>query len=153
IVDRQIGSSDVKSMLVGLDLTGKPLDVAARLATRLHRQIRYTGVELAEAALVPAAPAEVLLRKYGDCKDKSTLLVAMLRAAGLKANLALLAADGGTDVARDLPGLDGFNHAIVYVDSTPPLWIDATAADYRIGTLPPDDQGRLALIARHGSAA
>jgi len=40
-----------------------------------------------------------------------------------------------------------FDHAIVYVESNPPLWIDATAADVRVGMLPPADQGRFALIA------
>lgn len=40
-----------------------------------------------------------------------------------------------------------FNHAIVYVEANPPIWIDPTMADARTGSLPPQDQGRLALIA------
>src|SRR5581483_7716566 len=129
------------------------LQVATRIAIKLHRNIRYTGVEFGEAAIVPAAPAETQRRGYGDCKDKATLLVALLREAGLKADLALLLANNGPDVDAELAGMGVCNHAIVYVDSQTPLWIDATAADTRVGFLPPGDQGRLALIANSRTTA
>jgi transglutaminase-like putative cysteine protease len=41
--------------------------------------VRYTGVEFGEAAIVPRKPSETLERRFGDCKDKAPLLVAMLR--------------------------------------------------------------------------
>ena len=50
----------------------------------------------------------------------------------------------------ELPGMNQFDHAIVYVPPTStgdkPLWIDATAEFNQVGTLPYGDQGRLALI-------
>jgi tetratricopeptide (TPR) repeat protein len=110
-------------------------------------------VEFGEAAVVPAMPSEVLQRRFGDCKDKSALLVAMLRAAGLEANVALLRSGYGPDVDPNLPGLDLFDHAIVYVDGPRPLWIDATANHLRAGILPSEDQGRFALIAQKETAA
>jgi hypothetical protein len=152
IVDRQIQSADVKSLVETVDSKSTPLAMVARLATELHRKVRYTGVEFGEAAVVPAPPPEVLQRRYGDCKDKAALLVAMLRAAGLRANVALLQSGSGPDVDPNLPGLDLFDHAIVYVDGPQPLWIDATANHLRAGILPSEDQGRLALIARSGTA-
>ena len=148
IVDQQIKSGDLRSLMDGIDLKGTPAAVAARLTAKLHKEIRYTGVEFGEAAIVPRSPAETLQRKYGDCKDKAALLVGMLRAAGLDAYVALLAAGSGTDVDEHLPGLGLFNHAIVYVASEPALWIDATSPETRVGFLPAGDQGRLALIAR-----
>lgn len=151
IVDGQIGISDLKALLNGIDLKGTAREVAARLTAELHRDVRYTGVEFGEAAIVPGPPPQTLTRKYGDCKDKSTLLVAMLRAAGLPAHVALLESGYGSDVNPTLPGMGMFDHAIVYVASDPPLWIDATAADTRAGTLPMADQGRLALIAANDS--
>ncbi len=147
IVERQIQSADVKALMGSIPSGASPLEVAGRLATELHRNVRYTGVEFGESAVVPARPAEVLQRKFGDCKDKSALLVAMLRAAGLKASVALLRSGFATDVDASLPGLDLFDHAIVYVDGPQPLWIDATANHARVGVLPEGDQGRLALIA------
>lgn len=113
----------------------------------LDREVRYTGIEFGEAAIVPHDPAETLSHKYGDCKDKATLLVAMLRAAGIPANVALLNAGSRMDVPADLPGMGLFDHAIVYVPGKPGLWIDATDKYARLGQLPIDDQGRQALIA------
>lgn len=153
IVNRQIQAADLRPLLEGVDLSGPPLEVAARLTARLHKEIRYTGVEFGEAAIVPRTPAEVLQRKYGDCKDKSALLVALLRAAGMRADVALLSAGFHTDVGADLPGLGQFNHAIVHVAAANPVWIDATSPETRVGELPLQDQGRLALIAnRHATA-
>ena len=147
IIDQQIRSSDMKQLLRGLDRTGNALAIATRMVGRLHREIRYTGVEFGESEIVPHTPEETQKRKYGDCKDKASLLVAMLRAAGLGASVALLDAGFGTDVNAELPGLGLFNHAIVFVEAEPPLWIDATSAETRVGELPSMDQGRLALVA------
>ena len=125
------------------------LDLVRRLVGALHKSVRYTGVEFGESSLVPQYPAETLKRKYGDCKDKATVLVAMLRAAGISANLALLSTGPGQDVNPELPGMGMFDHAIVYVPaagSDAELWIDATAQYSRVGVLPQMDYGRWALV-------
>lgn len=118
------------------------------VVSALHRQVRYTGVEFGEAQLTPQAPSETLKRGYGDCKDKSALLVAMLQSKNIPAYLALLETGPGQDVNPELPGMGRFDHAIVYVPGQPDLWIDATAEHTRVGYLPTSDQGRLALIVR-----
>src|SRR4051812_40970118 len=63
----------------------------------------------------------------------------------------------GPDVNSDLPGMNEFDHAIVYVPPPAgggePLWIDATAEYSQVGTLPSMDQGRLALIIAEGTTA
>jgi len=130
-----------------------PTDRLARIRAivkELHHDVRYTGVEFGAARLTPMRPSEVIQRHYGDCKDKATLLVAMLRAANIKANLALLDVGPGPDVSTALPGISLFDHAIVYVPAdgprTQPLWIDATAETFAVGSLPYDDEGRNALI-------
>ncbi|MGJ5816128.1 DUF3857 domain-containing protein [Paludibaculum fermentans] len=151
VVDGRIGTAGPGSPLDPPKSGETPLAIAARLTALLHKQVRYTGLELADAAIVPAAPSDVLARRYGDCKDKATLLVSMLRASGLKANVVLLSSGTGLDVNPELPGLGQFNHAIVYVDGPQPFWIDATAQYTRVGDLPTQDQGRLALIATPSS--
>jgi tetratricopeptide (TPR) repeat protein len=123
----------------------------------LHQEVRYTGVEFGAARLTPQRPSEVLKRHYGDCKDKATFLVAMLRAAGIPANLALLDTGPGRDVDPALPGMNRFDHAIVYVPAgkdakkEPALWIDATAQYFQPGSLPFQDQGRSALVIAPGT--
>lgn len=153
IVDQQIRNGALQSLVQGIDRSQPPLAVSAQIASRLHRQVRYTGLEFGESAIVPHTPEETLKRNYGDCKDKASLLVAALRSVGLKSYVALLSAGYDTDVDLNLPGLGRFNHAIVYVASDPPIWIDATSAETRIGEIPPQDQGRLALVASKETTA
>ncbi|MGA8085892.1 MAG: DUF3857 domain-containing protein [Terracidiphilus sp.] len=169
IVDSKADGDAVRSIVEGL-IAGKSStrEKEAVILDYLDREVRYTGIEFGEAAIVPHNPAETLALKYGDCKDKATLLVAMLRAAGIPAYVALLNAGSRLDVPADLPGMGLFDHAIVYVPrgnlnvssdyqgpvSGPPgLWIDATDQYARLGQLPINDQGRHALIARPESTA
>jgi transglutaminase-like putative cysteine protease/tetratricopeptide (TPR) repeat protein len=123
-----------------------PLEQANQLLFALHERVRYAAVEFGQAAIVPSTPAETLKRTFGDCKDQSLVLVAMLRAVGLPATLALLRAGPGEDVHPRMPGLDAFDHAIVVVRGEHPFWIDPTSDYARAGELPVGDQGRLALI-------
>ncbi|MFY9645026.1 MAG: DUF3857 domain-containing protein [Terriglobales bacterium] len=153
IVDKQVSDADLKS-LVGKLIAGKGArdEKARAILAYLDREVRYTGVEFGESAMVPYSPSETLARKYGDCKDKASLLVAMLRATNIPAYIALLHVGNREDVVPDLPGMGMFDHAIVYVPGTPDLWIDATDEYARLGDVPDADQGRLALIARTGSS-
>ena len=147
IVDNFSGSAAVKAVVDPL-IAGKKTDAEkeAAIVDYLDREVRYTGIEFGEAAIVPHDPAETLAKNYGDCKDKATLLVTMLRAAGIPANVALLSVESRIDVPADLPGIGMFDHAIVYVPGKNPLWIDATDRYAQLGQIPMGDQGRLALI-------
>jgi transglutaminase-like putative cysteine protease/tetratricopeptide (TPR) repeat protein len=152
IVDRQIAQADVKSVVATL-VAGKASrqDKAAAILQYLSREVRYTGVEFDEASIFPHSPSETLKNKYGDCKDKATLLVAMLRAAGIDSHVALVNAGEREDVPSDLPGLGRFDHVIVYAPGNPDLWIDPTDSHARLGQLPAADQGRLALVVNPAS--
>jgi transglutaminase-like putative cysteine protease/Flp pilus assembly protein TadD len=149
IVDEKAVTKDVQSLVNGL-VSGKTEreEKAAALLQYLSREIRYTGVEFGDAAIIPHVPGETLKHRYGDCKDKATLAVAMLRAAGIPAYVALLNAGQRQDVEAELPGISMFDHAILYAPGSPDLWIDLTDEYARLGQLPTADQGRLALIAR-----
>ncbi len=154
IVDGRANPAAVQTIVDQL-IAGKnsTADKEAAIVDYLDREVRYTGIEFGEAAIVPHDPADTLAHKYGDCKDKATLLVTMLRAAGIPSYVALLNAGSRIDVPADLPGMGLFDHAIVYVPGTPALWIDATDPYARLGQLPINDQGRRALITRPGTTA
>ncbi len=153
IINEKAGPKDVQA-LVNRVISGKTTreEKASAIVQYLSREIRYTGVEFGDAAIIPHAPAETLQHKYGDCKDKATLAVAMLQAAGIPSYVALLNAGGRHDVEPELPGIGQFDHAIVYAPGSPDLWIDPTDEYARLGQLPRADQGRLALIVRADSA-
>lgn len=151
IVDKQIAGNDLKKFVQ--DAIGNATDrrdVIARALAAVEKNVRYAGVEVGESSIIPRSPRTVLGNKYGDCKDKATLLVAMLRQANINAHVALLRAGQDFDVHPDLPGMGRFNHAIVRVDATakePAMWVDPTDDFAHAGDLPSQDQGRLALIA------
>jgi tetratricopeptide (TPR) repeat protein/transglutaminase-like putative cysteine protease len=142
--------ADVRAILAKHDVKNGGREQAIEtLVAALHKEVRYTGVEFGVASMIPEFPSETLKRKYGDCKDKAALLVTMLRAAGIPANLALLDSGPGRDLDPELPGMGMFDHAIVYVPASgadAELWIDATAEYSRVGVLPWMDYGRWALI-------
>jgi tetratricopeptide (TPR) repeat protein len=148
--EEKLRLADVQSLVAKIDLkNGSRNDAIRRIVAALHKNVRYTGVEFGESSLIPQFPAETLKRKYGDCKDKATLLVAMLHSAGIPASLALLSTGPGREINPDLPGMGMFDHAIVFVpgsSSDPELWIDATAEYSQLGTLPWMDYGRWALV-------
>ncbi|MEA2164922.1 MAG: hypothetical protein QOK37_3049 [Thermoanaerobaculia bacterium] len=158
IVDKQIAvDGDLKSIVTSA--VGTATDraaIIAKLLDMIEKDVRYAGVEVGDGSIVPRPPKSVLQKKYGDCKDKATLLVALLRTAGIPAHVALLDAGYGFDTVAELPGADHFNHAIVAVDAVgdaPILWIDPTDEFARPGQLPAEDQGRMALIATEETAA
>ncbi len=148
IVDQQLKDTDLQPLAKTLFGDTRPSREAALRAVIAwqRKELRYTGVEFGEAALVPRSPAEVLTRKYGDCKDLATLVVGLLRTQGIDAQVALLRTRWD-EVPDALPGFGLFDHAIVHVPGKPALWLDATTTVYLVGEVPPADQGRLALIA------
>ena len=82
---------------------------------------------------IPVGAQEVLQNQYGDCKDKGTLLAAMLNALGLHPDVALIGA--GVRFNTAVPSPASFNHLInrVSVDGKE-VWLDSTSgvAPYRV---------------------
>lgn len=152
--ERQLAGADLSEAVRSALGGGKPERVEAvrRVVAWVHENVRYTGLELGEAALVPAPPTETLKRRYGDCKDLALLVTGLLRAAGLDARLALVRLDWH-ELVPEVPGISQFDHAIVRVEGTPPIWIDVTDPYTPPGTLPPPVEGRLALVTGPGSRA
>lgn len=154
IVEKQIAGGTVQAFLKDAIGTSSDRDeIIAKSLAAIERNVRYAGVEVGEGSIVPRVPSQVVTLKYGDCKDKATLLVAMLRAAGLKANVGLLRAGTGLDVHPDLPSLSEFNHVIVHVEGDHPMWVDPTDEFSPAGHLSTQDQDRLVLVASPSTTA
>jgi Domain of Unknown Function with PDB structure (DUF3857)/Transglutaminase-like superfamily len=84
------------------------------LADYVQSQIRYVAIEIGIGGFQPHAAAEVYRQQYGDCKDKATLLSAMLHQAGIDSYLAL-AQTGRGIVAPEFASAITFNHAILAI--------------------------------------
>src|SRR3970282_1604322 len=79
------------------------------------------------------------------------LLLARLRAVCMYPHSALLNTGPGPAVEPELPGLGSFDHTIVYIPGSPPVWVDTTHEFVRPNQLPVPDQDRLALVATPGT--
>ncbi|MDY6948008.1 MAG: DUF3857 domain-containing protein [Pseudomonadota bacterium] len=92
-------------------------------------EIRYTGIEIGPGGYQPQPPDVVLKRRFGDCKEKSYLLVTLLQAFGVDARPALVNSYR-KQAARDLlPSAAAFNHMIVRVEHAGKVyWLDPTAS-------------------------
>ncbi len=112
------------------------------------KQIRYVGIELGQSAYQPSPATEVIRKQYGDCKDKTTLLISMLDLVGIKAYPVLLSTSPYQRIDKSIPSLSQFNHMIAAVpkNSKEYLWLDTTASTCSYGNLPYTDQGRTGLL-------
>jgi transglutaminase-like putative cysteine protease len=113
----------------------------------VRSQVRYVGLEFGIHSLKPHAAREVAQRQFGDCKDKATLLVAMLAELGIAAEVALVRTRDEGPLADGIASLGVFNHAIVHVP-TLGWWLDPTAVAHAANELPVGDGGGFALPIR-----
>lgn len=108
------------------------------IAAFMQQQIRYVGIEAGIGGWRPHTAEEVLRSRYGDCKDKATLMVAMLDAVGIRADwVSLDDRRGVTDPT--MPTLFG-DHMIVAVE------IPAGYQDSRLQAVVTTGSGRRYLI-------
>lgn len=109
----------------------RPFDRASAALKLVQHDVRYIYVGLNGGNLTPASADETWQRRYGDCKGKTALLLALLAELGINAEAVLVnasGADDGLDQRLPLPQL--FDHVLVraHIDGAA-YWLD--------GTLPP----------------
>lgn len=93
---------------------------------------RYVGIDFGIGRYQPHTAAEVLTNQYGDCKDKDTLLEALLHAKEFSTAPALIGV--GIATVPQVPSPAMFNHVITTVDlPAGRIWLDSTpqAAPYQ----------------------
>ena len=108
-----------------------PLDRAKAALKLVQQEVRYIYVGLNGGNLKPATAEETWRRRYGDCKGKTALLLALLAELGIEAE-PVLVSNSGIDDGLDerLPSPAMFDHVLVRarINGTH-YWLD--------GTLPP----------------
>lgn len=108
-----------------------PFDRASAALKLVQQDVRYVYVGLGGGNLTPATAEDTWQRRYGDCKGKTALLLALLAELGIEAE-PVLASNAGADDGLDqrLPSLQMFDHVLVRAK------IDGKQY-YLDGTLPP----------------
>jgi hypothetical protein len=108
-------------------------------------KFRYISISFGVGRYQPHSGEEVLANQYGDCKDKHTLLAALLKAAGIEAWPALIGT--GAKLDDDLPSPAQFNHVITVVPGKNGyLWLDTTPEVAPFGLLARALRDRKALV-------
>lgn len=100
----------------------------AMAALRLVQdEVRYLALAMGEGNYVPAPADEVWRSRYGDCKGKTVLLLALLEGLGIEAEPVLVSTRWGDGLEAQLPLLAWFDHVIVRarVDGRS-YWMDGT---------------------------
>jgi len=124
---------------IGAQLRLDPADPQAamqRAIAFVQGDIRYLGLEMGANSHAPHTPEETLRLRYGDCKDKATLLVALLALAGIEAEPVLVNSAPGADLSARLASPLAFDHVVVRArpKGGAAVWIDATR-DRELGAL------------------
>ncbi|HET8667544.1 MAG TPA: DUF3857 and transglutaminase domain-containing protein, partial [Terriglobales bacterium] len=89
------------------------------------KNFRYVSLSFGTGRYQPHAASDVFANQYGDCKDKNTLLAALLSAAGFNSNSVLI--NTSRKIDPDVPSPAQFNHVITQVPlAKEEVWLDTT---------------------------
>jgi hypothetical protein len=113
--DRQAATPDIAARAVEL-VQGKTdfYDRAEAIAEFVQKNIRYFVVELGIGGYQPHPAANIFRSRYGDCKDKATLLIAMLESVGIHGDFVLVDSERGV-IDPEAPSSMG-NHMIAAIE-------------------------------------
>lgn len=122
-----------------------PVQKMQAIGQFVQHDIRYVAIELGIGGWQPHPAPEVFSHRYGDCKDKATLMRAMLHEIDIDSYHVLINTQRGA-VTRETPAHQGFNHAIVAIklpDALKDPALVAVREDPKLGRLlffdPTDD--------------
>jgi len=108
------------------------LESATKMIQWVQDNIRYFGIEIGVNSHLPSSPLETFNRRYGDCKDKAILLIAVLKYFNIEAYPALVSTTISKMLPDELPSPGAFNHVIVTFDvDGKNYWVDATMSNQR----------------------
>jgi len=112
---RREASAEIKQKVVELTASVPTLlGKMQALAGFVQNDIRYVAIELGIGGHQPHPAPDIFNHRYGDCKDKATLLSAMLEEVGVDSYYVIINTVRGSVTATTPPNLD-FNHAILAI--------------------------------------
>jgi hypothetical protein len=112
---RRDASPEIKQTAAALTASETSVTGKMRaLAKFVQSDIRYVAIELGIGGWQPHAANDVFAHKFGDCKDKATLMSTMLKEIGIDSYYVVVNTNRGT-VNSKTPAVQWFNHVILAV--------------------------------------
>ncbi|MEO5774331.1 MAG: DUF3857 domain-containing protein [Sphingomicrobium sp.] len=133
--------------------TSDPVARAEQALALVQEQVRYLFLAMDGGGYLPASADVTWARRYGDCKAKTVLLLALLRELGVKARGVLVQTEGGDFTRERLPALGAFDHVIVEaMIGGRSYWLDGTRlGDRRLSQLStPNYYAGLPIVPENG---
>jgi tetratricopeptide (TPR) repeat protein len=127
------------------------MEKVRRVFNWVVKNTRYVALEFGIYGYKPRRCVQTVARGWGDCKDKATVIVALLKELGVDATLVVVRTQNRGDFASKVASLAPFDHAIAYVPSLD-LYLDGTAEYAGATELPEGDLEALALQINQGNA-
>jgi hypothetical protein len=108
-------SPEIKKKTAEITATGATTLAKMRaLAEFMQKDIRYVAIQLGIGGWQPHPAPEIFLHKYGDCKDKATLLSTMLSEIGVESYYLNINTERGT-ITPATPATRWFNHVVLAI--------------------------------------
>jgi hypothetical protein len=140
------------------------IDKVRAIAAFAQKDVRYVAIEIGIGGLQPRTAESILKNRYGDCKDKATLMSSLLSTVGIRSYFLSVNTERGY-VSPEAPSAYSFNHEIIAVEvpkgeKLPPsfqsvvthsklgtlLIFDPTDEMTPVGQLPPYFQSNFGLL-------
>ncbi|MCK5078060.1 MAG: DUF3857 and transglutaminase domain-containing protein [Calditrichia bacterium] len=134
----------VDTLLAGIE---EETEKIKKIFEFVRNKVRYVAIEIGIGGFQPHFAEDILEKRYGDCKDMTTLIVAMAKVANIKVNPVLISTWANGSVDTSLVSHAHFNHAIAVANlkDSSKIWMDATNKFISFGELPWYDQNTLVL--------
>lgn len=128
LFDQDYDKEDIKTLFKEIAGTSRNKEeIVFNIINWVQDEVRYLGLESGVASYKPTTPDKTLKRRFGDCKDKSFLTIALLEQAGVEAWPVLVNTRYGVELHKSIPLTGLFNHAIIAFKLDGELtWVDPT---------------------------
>ncbi len=109
-------SAEIKQQVAALTASrNTPLAKMTAIAQFVQHDIRYVAIELGIGGFQPHSASDVFMHRYGDCKDKATLMSSMLHEIGVDSYYVVINSERGS-VTPEMPAhVGGFDHVILAI--------------------------------------
>jgi hypothetical protein len=113
---RRDPSPEIKEKVAALTASAPtPLAKMRALAAFVQKDVRYVAIEWGIGGVQPHPAPEVFTHRYGDCKDKATMMSSMLREIGIDSYYVSINSERGSVTPSSPAYVGGFDHVVIAI--------------------------------------